>query len=550
MAKIPPLYLRVRQALVVSALIFSASLGYWSIQTFQLSQADIATEKTTLNWDDKSSGDIAGDAYADKGVEILSPDGGGSGATLFAASGASAACPSYKVPSEPNILIAKPSSYAPLVIKFTQGRVSDSMNFSIGNAGNAEVSIEAFDIDGKSIATKTVNAPGGGQCVNSPVTLAATTADSGIAEIRLKKNAPGTTDGFGIDDFAFSALHDPNDLGTMVVEPTTGNIPLKVTATYTPPQGGSASPKIKWNFGDGTTLDDANAAETHTYTSVGTFTVTLIVNGKTVDTKTVTTTQPKEEPKPIEKPKVISVSLTTSKSIYKPAELVEFTLKNTGEAKVQLPNGAPFKILQGSTAIFEPISTQALIDLSIGQSKTWTWDQKKSDGLTAASGNYIVTVSYLAENKTQSKSASFTISQTQIQTVVTPPTGTFAVTPTTGTVPFEVAFTCTGDTITNLTVDFGDGIVQSNVTCPTTLKHTYTTAGNYTITVRQGEKILGTQAVTAKEPVVVQTKTDGKGAPVKLASSGANLIIVLLIASILSGIVSYFIIRRPFHGNE
>src|SRR5690606_16821414 len=126
--------------------------------------------------------------------------------------------------------------------------------------------------------------------------------------------------------------------------------------------------------------------------------------------------------------------------------------------------------------------------------------------------------------------------------------GTFSVTPTSGPAPLVVTATCAGDTISGLVIDFGDGTVIEDVTCPTTLTHTYSKEGSYTITVRHGDKVLTTQTITvASAPIVIE---DGKGKPSVLASTGANLLLVILLAAVLSGVVSYFIIRRPFHGDQ
>ena len=176
------------------------------------------------------------------------------------------------------------------------------------------------------------------------------------------------------------------------------------------------------------------------------------------------------------------------------------------------------------------------------------------NGKQVSAGNYGVLVLYNLPDtggiQTQMQptvKASFAIAAT-----ITPPNGgkgSVTISPTSGTVPYTASLVCTGDTIANLLVEWGDGQSTENVTCPTTLNHTYTSAGDYTITIKQAGTVLFTQKVTATVAAVAPT-TDGKSAPSKLASSGANLLLILLIAAVLSGVVSYFIIRRPFHGDE
>ncbi|MGI6103302.1 MAG: hypothetical protein ACOYBJ_01635, partial [Patescibacteria group bacterium] len=197
-------------------------------------------------------------------------------------------------------------------------------------------------------------------------------------------------------------------------------------------------------------------------------------------------------------------------------------------------------------SVFAPIATQAIKPLPAGQSTSWTWNQRDDADKQVADGSYVATVRYATNDAQKTKQATFTINK---GVVVPPFDGSFSITPTSGTLPLAVTFTCeskNSTALTGLTLDWGDGTVISDATCPSTLTHSYTNQGEYTVKILQGGQLIGAQKVLANAAV----SNDGKGAPRVLASTGANLLIVLIIAAVLSGLVSYFILRRPFHGNQ
>jgi PKD repeat protein len=54
--------------------------------------------------------------------------------------------------------------------------------------------------------------------------------------------------------------------------------------------GGDSITTYRWDFGDGTVIEDGSATETHTYTADGTYTITLTVTNDSLNTDTVATT--------------------------------------------------------------------------------------------------------------------------------------------------------------------------------------------------------------------------------------------------------------------
>lgn len=542
---------RVYHAMVASAGIFTLALAFWGVQAYQQSEANTPTTveatRTTITFEEyqapRSLGTQGTYEYATQGVEFTDSAGKTNGTAALSKEGA--LCNGGIVysgeqlaSSGSNRLHPYPGVASPLVIAFTNNRVSSDVSFQLLGVGDSKNVVEFLDHTGKVIQTKEYVNTGAGVGCDKKQLVSLSAANIAKVRITQPQNANGD-DGLAIDDLSFAALTAPVDQTfTVSVSPTTGTAPLEVTLTYT---GAAAIDQavadggVAINWGDGTNGVAVAKTAKHTYTAPGTYTITYTALGRTaVATVTVTSQQ------------TASTVLTTDKSTYKPGETVTFTLKNSGPVKVELPNGAPYKISGNGQVIYSPVSTQSVTALEAGKSFSWTWNQKDDAGAQVKDGAYVVAVTYAVNGKSESKSASFTVTS---DAKPVDPKGTFSVTPSSGTAPLTVTAKCEGDTITGLVFDFGDGTVTENVTCPTSLTHTYSKEGSYTITVRQGDKVLTTQSVTVSAASVVTTD-DGKGKPSALASTGANLLLVILLAAVLSGLVSYFIIRRPFHGDQ
>ncbi len=368
---------------------------------------------------------------------------------------------------------------------------------------------------------------------NGSATVTHTYQSSGSYQIRL------TSDPFSAQKtVAVSTPAPPSPAPiSFSVTPLSGMAPLTVTGHSDATPTGVTK---RWDWGDGSPAQDQQplctgigtttcgwADLSHTYATSGSYVVTLTQtqNGTTqTSQKTVTVTPNTAD----------DAVLTLSKSVYDPAEPVVFSLKNVSTDPLTLPNGAPFGIKSGTTGVFSPISTQAAATLAAGGSKSWTWDQKNDAGAHVPDGPYTVTVTYEHAGTVKTKSASFTIASAPVA-----PTFTYSFTPTSGSSPLTVAGTVTGPDAATATWDFGDGTTATGAS----VSHTYLNPGTYTATVRIGSQV-GTQTITVRAATSTVTTAT---VPSRLAQTGTSLSLALLIAFVLSGMVSYLIIRRPFH---
>lgn len=146
--------------------------------------------------------------------------------------------------------------------------------------------------------------------------------------------------------------------------------------------------------------------------------------------------------------------------------------------------------------------------------------------------------------------------------VVRPGTLAFTVVPQQGTAPLKVTASYLG-TDSNLVWDFGDGTVQSVAQGPSTLDHTYQTAGAYTVTLRSGSAsgsvtVLvssGTTSSNTSTPILVNgsisgTTTPSSGVTVKpaaLVSTGANTYVMGLLAAWLLASVTILTYQPKRH---
>jgi len=219
---------------------------------------------------------------------------------------------------------------------------------------------------------------------------------------------------------------------------TEGNKPLAVQFTDTSMGNVTA---WDWDFGDGNTSTVQHPA--HTYTGTGTFTVTL-----------------------------------NASNVY------GFSVKTeVGYITVLAPPAADFttNVTEGNA----PLAIQ-FTDTSTGNVTAWDWDfgdgtlfnttnlaERNATHTYANAGTYIVTLN-------ASNTYGYNVSAPIPVTVLEPPTAGFTANVTEGNMPLSVQFTDTS--IGNVTAwawDFGDGNT-STVKSPT---HTYTGAGNYSVTL-------------------------------------------------------------------
>jgi len=218
--------------------------------------------------------------------------------------------------------------------------------------------------------------------------------------------------------------------------PTSGTVPLNVN--FTDLSTGSIT-SYSWNFGDSGTSTAQNPS--HTYTSVGTYTVSLTVTGPGGnDTETQTN--------------VITV--------------------NQVAAPVAGFGASP-------TSGTVPLNVN-FTDGSTGSITSWSWTF--GDGGTSnaqnPSHNYTSAGTYTVSLTVTGPGGNDTDTQTNLITASNPPApvASFNATPTSGDAPLNVAFsdTSTGS-ITSWSWTFGDGGTSTSQSP----NHTYNTAGTYSV---------------------------------------------------------------------
>jgi PKD repeat protein len=226
-----------------------------------------------------------------------------------------------------------------------------------------------------------------------------------------------------------------------------GGVPL--TVAFTDASVGRPS-SWSWDFGDGTTSAQQNPS--HTYTSAGTFTVTLTVrNAYGSDSET--------------KAGFVTAGATPN---------AEFTAD-------QRLGTAPL--------------TVKFTDLSTGNPASWSWNfgdgaasaEKNPTHVYPAEGSYDVTLTVTnsygsdTEKKTAAVEGTCVAGATGYITVGRAPTADFSANPTTGAPPLAVAFTdkSAGATPRTYQWSFGDGGTSTDANP----SHSYAAAGIYTVTL-------------------------------------------------------------------
>ena len=243
------------------------------------------------------------------------------------------------------------------------------------------------------------------------------------------------------------------------VSSTTGIAPLRVT--FTDKSTGSPT-SWSWNFGDGETSTQKNPV--HQFTKAGTYTVNLTASNKNGSSSTTTQI------------------IVTSRPVIIP--VASFDASSTTGI-------APLRI--------------TFTDKSTGSPTSWSWNF--GDGGTSTSKNPvhqftktgIFTVNLTANNKNGSSSISSQI--VVLENSVSLPAAAFSASPTTGYAQLKVTFTDKSTGSPNKWKwDFGDKST-STLKNPT---HTYSKAGNYTVTLTVTNSA-GSNTATKSAYVVVNT---------------------------------------------
>jgi PKD repeat protein len=234
---------------------------------------------------------------------------------------------------------------------------------------------------------------------------------------------------------------------TLSVSPSSGRVPLQVSAnaTCTDPQNALVSTVITW--GDGASTNGSSG--THTYVNAGTFTVTVTATDSANLTgsasQTVTVSNAPQPP---------SCTLSVSPS----------------SGRVPLPVSASATCTDPQNALVSTVINWGDGTSTNGSSGAHTY---------ANAGTFTVTV-------TATDSANLTGSASQTVTVSNapqPPSCTLSVSPSSGRVPLPVSAnaTCTDpqNALVSTVINWGDGTSTNG----SSGSHIYTNAGTFTVTV-------------------------------------------------------------------
>jgi len=216
---------------------------------------------------------------------------------------------------------------------------------------------------------------------------------------------------------------------------TSGVVPLSVSFFN---QSTGDYGTCEWIFGDGGTSDDCNNP-THTYTTAGSYTVTLTVSGQ-------------------------SGTDTLSRTNY----ITAYTPVQAGFSAAPTSGVAPLEV--SFTNLASGDYTDSLWHFGDGLTST----QDSPNHTYATSDIYDITLTVSGPGGTD------TLIRTDYIAVYEPVAAAFTATPTSGAAPLEVIFTnaSTGDYTDSLWT-FGDGATSTQAHP----SHTYSTAGVYTVSL-------------------------------------------------------------------
>ena len=357
-------------------------------------------------------------------------------------------------------------------------RVDDPPSAALTPSATLTIPGSAVSFDG------TASAPGAGGTITdySWNFGDGTTIDTGItATASHTYTAPGvytvkltTSDDLGVSDKAAEVITVDQPAAAFTTPPAAlaPGDPASFDATgSTDPEGTITD--YSWNFGDGTT-DDTGTTPTasHTYTTRDHYNVTLTVtnsNGQTASsTETVTV-----DDRP-------TAALTPSTSLATPGSAVSFD----GTASAPGAGGA----ITDYSWNFGDASTQ-------------------DTGTTPTTNHTYTTPGVYTARLTATDDLGVSDTATTVITV-DQPTATFTSDPNVPTPEAPASFDTSGSTdpegtITDYSWDFGDGTtIDTGITA--TASHTYTTRGNYDVTVTitnsNGQTATSSETVTIDDP--------------------------------------------------
>ncbi|HED66138.1 MAG TPA: PKD domain-containing protein, partial [Planctomycetes bacterium] len=396
-------------------------------------------------------------------------------------------------------------SDAPPVANFTGTPTSGAAPLAVNFTDSSTGTVTSWAWDFGDATTSTLQNP------------SHTYSSVGTYTVSLTVTGPGGSD--TLTRTGYITVSDVPPTANFSGSPTAGAAPLAVN--FTDSSTGSVT-SWSWDFGDGATSTVQNPS--HTYTAVGTYSVTLTVSGPAgSDTLTRTNYISVGEPAPVAgftgtptsgvAPLAVNFTDSSTGSITSWAwdfgdggtstqQNPSYTYNAAGTYTVSLtvtgPGGSDTLTRTGYISVSEPapvanfsanpvtgVAPLAVnfTDSSTGSVTSWAWDfgdggtstQQNPSYTYSAAGTYTVslTVTGPGGSDTLTKAGYITVGDP-------PPVADFSGTPTSGTEPLTVAFTdLSSGPVTTWSWDFGDG-ATSTAQNPS---HVYAAAGSYTVSL-------------------------------------------------------------------
>jgi parallel beta-helix repeat protein len=445
------------------------------------------------------------------------------------------------------------SDYLPLVT--SSNPTAPKANFSSNvTSGNVPFNVLFTDTSTGSPTAWNWNFGDGGSATTQNPTHTYSTAGNYTVTLTVSNSAGNNTTTKSNYITAVTGTSSTKPVASFSSNVTSGNVPFNVLFTDT----STGSPTAwNWNFGDGGSSTQKNP--THNYSTAGNYTVTLTVSntaGNNTTTKSnyitaVSTTGTKPvlnywgSPRSGAAPLTVTFKDNSSgsptawnwsfgdgaysteknpKHTYTAAGSYTISLTASNAAGSSTSTKSKYITVTGNTSV-TPVSAFSasptsgnsplnvtFTDSSTGSPTSWSWSFGDGTSSTSqnpvhtysAAGNYTValTASNAAGSNTTTKSNYITVTGTSSQT----PVAAFSASPTSGSAPMNVTFTesSTG-TPTSWSWNFGDG----NSSTEKSPVHTYSTTGNYTVTLT-ATNAAGSNTATKSNYITVTGTTVAK----------------------------------------
>jgi len=315
---------------------------------------------------------------------------------------------------------------------------------------------------------------------------------------------PRTYDDRGAYEFQPGPLTDAAPVARLTATPSSGSVPLTVTADASPSTDSDATPiaGYTFNFGDGSSAvgPQPGATAGHTYTAAGTYTLTV----------TVTDTGG------------LSSTAATQVTVSSPADAAPTAILGVTPAS----GSAPLQVTADASASTDTDATPIgsyRFDFGDGSPVVGPQPGAVASHTYTAGGSYTVTVT-VSDTGGLSSTATATV-QVTAGTQDAAPAASLTVTPASGTINLTLTADASASTdvdstpIASYSFAFGDG---SGVVGPQTgarAVHTYTVSGTYTVTVT----VKDTAGLSSTASAQVTVTDAAPAARVTLQDSGLSV---------------------------